>query len=654
MQKTFNCLLINFSVFFLVVPTLVAQEHYQRPSGFTDKSSPGYFGHIAAETVMQIWPDSFLLSGDTFAKWRYDQGVILKGMDAVWVASGEKKWFNYIQASMDHYVKNDGSIRGYKPTEYNIDHVNNGKVLLMLFQVTGKEKYRKAADLLREQLKSHPRTKEGGFWHKKIYPHQMWLDGLYMAQPFLAEYAKLFHEDSLYNDIAKQFILMERYARDPATGLLYHGWDERKEQVWANKKTGQSPHFWGRSLGWFGMALVDVLDFFPIDHPQRKELIRMLNGFVVAVLNVQDADTGLWYDLPTRKATKPNYPEASASAMLTYTVAKAARLGYIPENFYAKAAKGFAGVVKHFLVDAGGMLTLKGTVAVSGLGGNPYRDGSFAYYMSEPVIDNDPKGLGAFILCAAEMEYGKNRKLAAGKQVYLDNYFNNEYRKDATGRSVKWHYIWDERDNGGYHVLGELFKKYGAATTLFSEKPSKEGLAKANVLIIVDPDTERETPLPNYMGADDVAVLKNWVFSGGTLVLLSNDSVNAEFTHFNKLSSAFGIQFNPDLFNTVPKDIFEFGAVQTGDATEIFGNDKKLFIKELSTLTLSNSAKPIVTKNGTVVMSVSPYGRGRVFALGDPWIYNEYLDGRRLPEGFDNFTAAENWVRWLLNLQVGQ
>jgi unsaturated rhamnogalacturonyl hydrolase len=654
MLKIFKCFLIIFSVFFLAASSLIAQQEIQRTSGFAVKNSPGYFGQLAAETAMKIWPDSFLLSGDKVAKWRYDQGVILKGIESVWVASGQKKWFNYIQGAMDHYVDNDGSIKGYKPGEYNIDHINNGKVLLMLFQVTGKEKYKKAADLLRTQMKTHPRTQEGGFWHKNIYPHQMWLDGLYMAQPFLAEYAKLFHEDSLYDDIAKQFVLMERNARDPSTGLLYHGWDERKQQAWANKETGRSPHFWGRSLGWFGMALVDVLDFFPQDHPQRNELISILNRLVTAVVKVQDPKTGLWYDLPNLRSSKPNYPEASASAMLTYTIAKATRLGYIPEKLYAKAEQAYHSIIKNFVVDTSGKLTLKGTVAVSGLGGSPYRDGSFAYYMSEPVVDNDPKGLGAFILCAAEMEYGKHRKQAAGKQVYLDNYFNNEYRKDATGRSVKWHYVWDERDNGGYHVLGELFKKYGAATTLFSERPTTAGLSKADVYIIVDPDTERETARPNFMGTDDVTVIKNWVFNGGTLVLLSNDSINAEFTHFNTLSTAFGIQFNQDLFNAVPKDIFDLGSVYTGDATHVFGANKKLFIKELSTLSLSGDAKPLVTKNGANIMAVTSYGKGRVFALGDPWIYNEYIDGRRLPDGFENFEAAEQWVKWLLGLKVDQ
>ena len=207
-----------------------------------------------ATTAMTLWKDSFMLPGDKQAKWRYDQGVILKGIEGVWNATGEGKWFEYIQKSMDFYVGSDGRIKGYKADEYNIDHINNGKLLLLLYQVTRKEKYKKAADLLRAQLKTHPRTAEGGFWHKNIYPGQMWLDGLYMAQPFYAEYAKLFHEDSAFADITRQFVLMERYARNPKTGLLHHGWDELRQQQWADPATGLSPNVWGTGPGlvWHG------------------------------------------------------------------------------------------------------------------------------------------------------------------------------------------------------------------------------------------------------------------------------------------------------------------------------------------------------------------------------------------------------------------
>ncbi len=602
-----------------------------------------------SETAMRIWPDSFILEGDKVAKWRYDQGVILKGIESVWNTSGEGKWFHYIQKSMDFYVQNDGTIKGYRPDEYNIDHLNNGKNLLLLYQVTGKEKYKKAADLLRNQLKTHPRTSEGGFWHKKIYPSQMWLDGLFMGEPFYAEYAKLFHEDEAFDDIAKQFILIEKYTMDKKTGLLFHGWDESKEQQWANKTTGQSPNFWGRSLGWFGMALVDVLDHFPAKHPKRAELIAILHRFAIAVRKVQDTKTGLWYDVVDKPNEPKNYVEASASCMLAYTFAKAARKGYLPEAYLFHAKQAYNGIIKTFIeTDASGKTNLKGTVAVSGLGGKPYRDGSFEYYMSEPVVVNDPKGMGAFILCAAEMELNETKAVGKGKTVLLDYYFNNEWKKDITGTPIRWHYTWEDKSNSGYAMLGDIFNKYGLKTRSLEKWPTSSDLKRSSIYIMVDPDTEKETEKPKYINPKDVISISNWVKEGGVLVLLSNDAGNAEFKNFNTLAAKFGIQFNEDSKNKVVNDNFETGAVITPDNHPIFKSSKKLYIKELSSLQVKAPAAVILKNSDDNIMAVAKYGKGTVFALGDPWIYNEYLDGRKLPASFNNYKAAEEWVKWLI------
>ncbi|MBC7830193.1 MAG: glycoside hydrolase family 88 protein [Chitinophagaceae bacterium] len=389
-----------------------------------------------AATVMTIWKDSFSLQRGQPAKWSYDQGVILKGIEGIWNATGNGEYFRYIQKCMDFYVQEDGSIKGYKHDEFNIDHINNGKLILLLYRVTGKEKYKKASELLRGQLRDHPRTSEGGFWHKNIYPWQMWLDGLYMGQPFYAEYAKMFHEDTIFNDITRQFVLMERHARDSKTGLLYHGWDESRQQKWANKETGLSPHFWGRALGWYGMAMVDALDHFPEKHPGRDSIIAILNRFAKAVIKYQDAASGVWYDIVDKQTTPKNYYEASASSMLIYTLAKGMRKGYLPSSYLQNARKGYDGIIKQFIKTENGQVNLHGTVSVSGLGGNPYRDGSFEYYMSEKVIVNDPKGIGAFIKCAVEMEMIAAQMPGKRKTVLLDNYFNNEWKKNATGKIV--------------------------------------------------------------------------------------------------------------------------------------------------------------------------------------------------------------------------
>ena len=601
-----------------------------------------------AHTAMTLWKDSFTLEGDKVAKWRYDQGVVLKGIEGIWTATGAGKWFEYIRKSMDFYVGEDGSIRGYRPDEYNIDHINNGKLLLLLYRVTGREKYKKAADQLRAQLKTHPRTSEGGFWHKKIYPGQMWLDGLYMGQPFYAEYAALFGEDTAFADITRQFVLMEKYARDPVTGLLYHGWDESRQQQWANKTTGLSPNIWGRALGWFGMAMVDVLDHYPIDHPGRDSIIGILKRFAKAAVQVQDQKTGLWYDVPNKVQAAKNYPEASASSMLVYTLAKGVRKGYLPAAYLVHAKKGYDNIVKEFIRTEKGQVNLHGTVAVSGLGGTPYRDGSFEYYMSEPVIVNDPKGMGAFINAAVEMEMLPTMLAGKGKRVLLDYYFNNERRKDATGKDVRYHYTWEDKSNSGFSLLGHIFNRYGMQTAALTTAPAAENLQHADCYIIVDPDFEKENPAPAFISPQHIDAIHDWVQKGGVLLLFGNDSSNMEFTHFNQLANRFGIRFNNDSRNRVTGTQFETGNIRLPANHTIFKTAKTVHIKELSSLSIQPPARAVLLHHGAVVVAVSRVGRGTVFAVGDPWFYNEYLDGRRLPPSIDNFKAAQDLVQWVL------
>ena len=354
------------------------------------------------------------------SKWTYDHGLVLKGIERVYTATNDKQYFDFIQRSIDHFVADDGSIRTYSLDDYNIDNILPGRNLLFLYKTTGQEKYRKAAALLRDQLKTHPRTSEGGFWHKKIYPSQMWLDGLYMGEPFYAEYAATFKEDTAFDDIAKQFILMERHARDDKTGLLYHGWDESKQQRWANPTTGRSPNFWGRAMGWYAMALVDTLDYFPQKDPQRARLIGILNRLARAVAKYQDARSSLWYQVLDKGDAKGNYLESSAACMFVYALAKGVRNGYLHSGYMKIASDGYRGIQREFVkYDSSGRFNLAGTVSVAGLGGNPYRDGSYEYYLSEKVVTNDPKGIGAFLLAATEMEAATTKRGRGGRSEAL-------------------------------------------------------------------------------------------------------------------------------------------------------------------------------------------------------------------------------------------
>ncbi|RYF87749.1 MAG: glycoside hydrolase family 88 protein, partial [Chitinophagaceae bacterium] len=532
---------------------------------------------------------------------------------------------------------------------FNIDHVKNGTSLLTLYKVTGKEKYWKAATLLREQLRNHPRTNQGGFWHKKIYPYQMWLDGLYMAQPFYAEYALLAHEDTAFNDIANQFVWMEQHTRDAATGLLYHGWDESRQMGWADKTTGRSPHFWARAMGWYAMALVDVLDYFPVDHPRRAALLAILNRTIDAVQSVQDKKTGLWYDILDKPNEKGNYVEASASSMFVYAVAKAVRLGYAPATKISVAQKGYKGILNNFVKNEGAQYNLHGTVKVSGLGGKPYRDGSLAYYFGEPVIVNDPKGMGAFIKAAAEMEMLPTLSAGKGKTVLLDYYFNHETKKDITGTTIQHHYIWEEMGNGGYSLLGDIFKSYGVHTKRLTEAVSADKLREADIYFIIDPDWPKENKTPNYIEAQHIDAIYNWVKDGGVLMLFANDSNNVEFTRYNQLAGRFGIQFNePKPRNLVKGDDFPTGTIAVPAGHPIFKTAANIYVKEISTLSVQPPAKAVLTDKGDAIVAVSKVGKGTVFAIGDPWLYNEYIDGRKLPANLENFKAAKDLVQWLI------
>ncbi|WP_353135281.1 glycoside hydrolase family 88 protein [Pseudopedobacter sp.] len=601
-----------------------------------------------AATIMSKW--TYPIENESRRiKWTYETGVFLEGIRDVWQSTAKKEYFDYVQKAMDTYIDETGNIKTYKFADYNIDNIKTGRSLLLLYRVTGKQKYFKAAAQLRKQLEEQPRTKAGSYWHKKIYPNQVWLDGLYMGMPFYTEWASMFNETKVYDDVANQFVHIEKEARDPKTGLIYHAWDESREQRWANKETGNSPHFWGRAMGWYGIAMIDVLEYFPKDHPGRKQIIDILNRFAEAVTKVQDKNSGLWYqvlDMPTRER---NYEEASASSMFVYALAKGARLGYLPQKYEAVAQKGYEGIKKKFLErGADGRLHLNGTVSVAGLGGNPYRDGSYDYYMSEKVVQDDPKGIGAFLMAANEMEIRDIAQVGKGKTVMLDNYFNNEFRKNALGQTESYHYVWNELDNNGFSLWGLNFVKRGARLETLKEAPTAKNLSKAGVYIIVDPDDETETAQPNYMDAKSVNNLKSWVKKGGVLVLMANDYKHCELKRFNELPRAFGIEFKEELKNPVTGNQYEMGAIQVTDNNEIFKQSKKLYLKEISTLNIKSPARSILKHNGDVVIAATKYGKGTVFAVGDPWLYNEYIDGRKLPASFDNFKASEELAEWLL------
>ena len=361
-----------------------------------------------AERMATMSVNLWAVAGPAKDRFQYELGVVLRGIEVVYERTHEQKYFQFLKLKVDRFVNEDGTIRTYVFNEFQLDSILTGRLVLTLYNSTGESKYKTAADLLREQLRKQPRLSEGGFWHKKVYPYQMWLDGLYMAEPFYAQYAKEFKEPVAYDDISLQFIVAENRMRDAKLGLLYHGYDESRVSAWSDPATGHSPTVWGRAVGWYTMGLIDTLDFFPTEHANHPELLAILIRLATAVIRFQDAQSGLWWQVMDKGNDAGNYLESSASAMFVYTLAKGVRLGYLPrEQFLECALKGYDGIISHFVQDSsatnGGAVTYTGTVAVGGLGGTPYRNGTYAYYLSEPVVSNDPKGVGPFIMASVEI-----------------------------------------------------------------------------------------------------------------------------------------------------------------------------------------------------------------------------------------------------------
>lgn len=353
-----------------------------------------------AKSEMQRNPDPTRLDFQKAPKWDYATGLELLSIYKVSDQTGDSRFANYAKVYLDSLITPDGRIRGYKVTEYNIDNLNAGKLLFQIYRKNKDPKIKNVLDTLRSQMLTHPRTSEGSFWHKKIYTHQVWLDGLYMAAPFLAEYGKMFNELALFDDMAAQLVSVRQLLKDEKTGLYFHGWDESKEQKWADPQTGRSPNFWSRSIGWYMMALVDALDYIPENHSLRPQIIEILRDLSADIEKFRDPKTGMWYQVTNMQSTPGNYLESSGSSMFVYTWVKAAQMGYIDKSYLKKGKKAYKQLVKTFIKKhPDGTISITNCCAVAGLGGKPrYRDGSFQYYISEPVRDNDPKSVGPFIL----------------------------------------------------------------------------------------------------------------------------------------------------------------------------------------------------------------------------------------------------------------
>lgn len=373
----------------------------------TPKHEPAYYlsyARLFATSQMEHYPELWRTDNVKAPKWDYTQALVAKAMLQAYQATGNDAYFDYVLKFAEEFIDDEGNIKTYKMHDFNIDRVNGGSFLYVLNDIKPDKRWELANDRLFMQLTEHPRTKEGGFWHKKIYPHQMWLDGLYMAEPFYIRYAVEHNMDKGVQDVATQFRLVDKYTYDKKTGLNYHGWDESREQKWSNQETGCSPNFWSRSMAWYVMAMVDVLDYMP-EGENREMLLKMLKRTAKNLLKYQDKKTHMWYQLTALPKEKGNYLESTSSAIFCYAFAKAANRGYLPKKYKKEAQKIFDGMVNNvFVFQDDKTISLENCCAVAGLGGKPrYRDGSIEYYLSEPIIKDDPKGIGPIIMAAIEL-----------------------------------------------------------------------------------------------------------------------------------------------------------------------------------------------------------------------------------------------------------
>jgi unsaturated rhamnogalacturonyl hydrolase len=451
-------------------------------------------------------------------------------------------------------------------------------------------------------------------------------------------------------------------------------------------------------MGWYCIALVDVLDWFPKDHPQRPALVAALNRNLAAVLKVQDSETGLWWQvmdhsphtaphlmkqpdgsirLGVEHSNDGNYLEASASCMFTYALAKGVRMGYLPPADEAPAQRAWAGIQKKFITaNADGTPTLHGTVKVGGLGGTPYRSGDFAYYIGEKVVDQDAKGVGAYLLAGSEIDQVSPTLAASATQsptpartgllpsskdfhaateappthrvtAVADAWFNSQTRKNPLGQTETFHYKWDDDSYNGYSLFGRAFQRHNADLATLAAAPTRANLAesKAQIYIIASPDIPSKNPNPHYMDQASGDAIEAWVKSGGVLLLFSNDRDNTEFTHFNTLSDRFGIHFNPVLSHHVVDPDHSTGEVVIPPGTGIFGAGFAAYMKDTSTITPTGQARALVTDHGDVMIAIAHIGKGTVLGIVDPWFYNEYADGRKMAQ-YKGFEAADDVAAW--------
>jgi unsaturated rhamnogalacturonyl hydrolase len=547
-----------------------------------------------APAVAQQQPWSVRAANSATARWPGDnspaaglpagEGVLLDGIHAVWINTVDRPDYEYIKHMVDPFVSADGSLKSGGDP---LAEIRLGRSLLLLYEVSLKKRYFNAATALYQQLENHPADSP---------------EAMAEAEPFLAEYALTFHHPEAFAGIESQIAEAEKAGSDSSS----------------------------LRMGWLMAALVDTIPYVPTDDPGHKQLIAILDQDAATVARHQDMKTRLWNQKLDKAGDKANATDATASSLFVYALARGVRRGYLAERYDAAAERGYQGLLSGVVMaSSDGSMTLSGT-------------------LTGTADSDDPASYGAFILASAEAEHIESAKLGRGDDVMVDGWFNSQKRTDPTGREVYFHYKWDTQDDPGYSLWGHAFRNFGARTTALYAEPTFENLRQAQVFIIASPDNLDKNPQAHFANAGDAAQIAEWVKAGGVLVIMENDTSFADLTHFNVIPEKFGIHFNSVLRMHVVGTDWAMGKFQLDGDGPIFHHPHTVYVKDVCTISVKPPAVPVYTHDGDIFMAVARYGRGTVYAMVDPWFYDEYTNGLKLPAMYDNYGAGVELARWIL------
>jgi unsaturated rhamnogalacturonyl hydrolase len=521
---------------------------------------------------------------------------LLDAISEEWSSTADASYFRYVKAAVESRTREDGTIVGSAPatlTDFAI-----GRQLVMLYQVTREERYFKAASSLKNQLSSWPRDDGGVLLHDRSGKSRMRVEDLNAIGPFCAAYAAASQNPEDFRDIAAQFVQFTQHARNPVTGLL------------SSQQGGSTGAANLHDTAVYSMALLGTLQNFPRGNAGRATLLSLLSKAAMATEGAISAHPDL---VKANAATKNLDATSNLStiALLTYIYAKGYRLEYLPEIYSVLALKLYRIVASY---------GLDGDIAIA----------------------------GELILANREMEIASTARKGHDKSVVLDAWFNSQKRSGPTGKQESFHYKWNDESDSGFSTLGHLFSDYGLETRTLYDAPTLKNLSSAQVYMIVSPDNPAKNPQPHYVTEQDAVQVAEWVRLGGVLVLMENDPGNADIEHTNLLADKFGIHFENTFSHHVIGDTYSMGRIEAPADDALFTSAHTLYMKDTCTITVTGSARPLLTDKGDVMMATAKFGRGTVFAVVDPWLYNEYVDGRKLPADFDNRGAARELLNWLL------